>query len=140
MIKILNKRDIELEEAKWNVEKDLLKRKQKIKEERDSIKGKKRKITTSKLLIFFLFLNCTLIEIFTGWATVRSLQLAVITGITPDFSPLLGLIGAVVGEVIGFAIYSLKALRENCRSGITYMVAEKELMNNNNSNGPTAVG
>ena len=40
--------------------------------------------------------------------------------ITPDFSPLITLISAVIGETIGFFIYSSKAAKENCKGGIVY--------------------
>lgn len=87
----------------------------------------KKKIPTTKLLIAFLFLNCTLIEIFTGWVTIQSLALALATGIAPDFSPLLSLVGTIVGEVIGFAVYSLKSVKENTEGGITYLNATKNI-------------
>ena len=82
----------------------------------------KKKMSTSKLLILFLFINCTLIEIFTGWSTVAMLSIAATTGIL-DFSPLVTLIGAVVGEVIGYGIYSAKAAKENTAGGLTYDLA-----------------
>lgn len=82
----------------------------------------KKKVSTSKLLILFLFVNCTIIEIFTGWSTVAMLSIAATTGIL-DFSPLVTLIGAVVGEVIGYGIYSAKAAKENSAGGITYDLA-----------------
>ena len=89
------------------------------------------KIPTSKLLILFLFINCTLIELFTGWTTVQSFKLANELMITPDFTPLVTLIGAVVSEVIGYAIYSLKAMKENTSGGIVY---DSALNNNDNNN------
>lgn len=76
--------------------------------------------STSKLLTFFLFLNCTAIELFTGWVTIQNIEIARQTMTSPDLSPLVTLIGAVVGETIGFAIYSLKAMKENCQGGIVY--------------------
>ena len=72
------------------------------------------------MLILFLFINCTLIEIFTGWVTVKSFSYSLITGNAIDFSPLVTLIGSVIGEVIGFAIYSLKSAKENSEGGIIY--------------------
>lgn len=86
----------------------------------------KKKSSTSKLLIFFLFLNCTIVEAFTGWVTIKSFHLAETMGIPIDFSPLLALIGAVVGEVFGFAIYSLKSAKENSANGIVYEMAMLE--------------
>lgn len=48
-----------------------------------------------------------------------------------DFSPIVTLIGAVVGEVIGFAIYAAKSTKENTEGGIVYqnMMNEFELNN-----------
>jgi len=37
-----------------------------------------------------------------------------------DFTPIVTLIGAVVGEIIGFAIYAAKAAKENTVGGIVY--------------------
>ena len=45
---------------------------------------------------------------------------SLITGNAIDFSPLVTLIGSVIGEVIGFAIYSLKSAKENSEGGIIY--------------------
>jgi len=78
------------------------------------------KLTTSKLLTFLLFLNCTAIEIFTGWVIINNIKIATILMTPPDLSPLIALIGAVVGETIGFAIYCIKAAKENCKGGIIY--------------------
>ena len=114
----LSERDIKYEERRWAREKRLLKRKQRIIKEKEALKPKK--FTTTKLIIFFLFLNCTLIELFTFWATIQSIELAKIAMINPDFTPLITLIGTVVGEVIGFAIYAIKSMRENTSGGIVY--------------------
>ena len=89
------------------------------------------KIPTSKLLILFLFINCTLIELFTGWTTIQSFKLAHELMIAPDFTPLVTLIGAVISEVIGYAVYSLKAMRENTSGGIVY---DSAFNNNDNNN------
>ena len=51
--------------------------------------------------------------------------------ITPDFTPLVTLIGAVISEVIGYAIYSLKAMKENTSGGIVY---DSDIGNNDNNN------
>ena len=58
-----------------------------------------KKISTTKILIAFLFINCTLLELFTGWVTVENLILARDFGTTLDFTPLVTLIGIVLGEV-----------------------------------------
>lgn len=125
-------RELERQEAEWHKEKKLLERSNRLKEEKKAFK-KKKKFTTTKLLISFLFLNCTLIELFTGWVTAKSLTVSYMTGNPIDFSPLVTLIGAVVSEVIGFAVYAIKATKENTANGITYMMAEQEYNNNNPS-------
>ena len=102
---------------KWEKEKVLLETDLKIDEERRQLRIKYRgeaiKATTSKLLIAFLFVSCSAIEIFTGIVTINSFVLAEQLGISPDFTPLITLIGAVVSEVIGFAVYAIKSTKEN---------------------------
>jgi putative Mn2+ efflux pump MntP len=83
-------------------------------------------MSTSKSLIIFLFANCTAIEIFTAGVTLYSLILSKTTLIAPDFTPLTTLISAIVGEVIGYAIYSIKAAQENKQGGIVYEKAMQE--------------
>lgn len=119
---------ISLKESQWQEEKKLLIRENKIKNEKKEFR-KSFKISTSKLLILFLFINCTIIELFTGFVTLKSLDLATLTLISPDFTPLVTLIGAVVSEVIGFAIYSLKSMKENTIGGIIYETAMAERYN-----------
>ena len=114
------RKQVEKEEKRWMLEKPLRERQAAIRNDRAEFKKKKCKISTSKLLIIFLFINCTLIEIFTGWAMVKMLSLAFIAGTMIDFTPLVALIGAVVGEVFGYAIYSLKSTKENTIGGIVY--------------------
>ena len=82
-----------------------------------------KKISTTKILIAFLFINCTLLELFTGWVTVENLILARDFGATLDFTPLVTLIGIVIGEVFGFAVYAAKATKENTSGGIQYETA-----------------
>ena len=114
-------REILLQEKQWEKEKSLQERKYKIKKEKRELKSLYGfKFPTSKLLILFLFINCTLIELFTGWVTIKSIDLATLTMVGPDFTPLVTLIGAVVSEVIGFAIYAIKSAKENTEGGIIY--------------------
>lgn len=124
--------EIRREEIYWNAEKVILERKQKLHEEKREMR-KPKKMSTTKFLIGFLFINCTLVELFTGWATAQSLKISYTTGNPMDFSPLVTLIGAVVTEVMGFAVYAVKATKENTANGITYMMAQQSL-NNNESN------
>lgn len=110
-----------LKERKWEKEKGYLERELTLEQDKKDFKNKfRRKIANSKLLIWFLFINCTIIEIFTGWVTVKEIYLASQGILNPDLSPLLALIGAVVTEVVGFAIYSLKSTKENTTGGIVY--------------------
>lgn len=114
-------REILLQEKQWEKEKSLQERKYKIKKEKRELKSLYGfKLPTSKLLILFLFINCTLIELFTGWVTIKSIDLATLTMVGPDFTPLVTLIGAIVSEVIGFAIYAIKSAKENTEGGIIY--------------------
>ena len=113
----LRRKSAEQMMEKWEKEKVLLETDLKIDEERRQLRIKYRgeaiKATTSKLLIAFLFVSCSAIEIFTGIVTIKSFVLAEQLGISPDFTPLITLIGAVVSEVIGFAIYAVKSTKEN---------------------------
>lgn len=123
--------EIKREEIYWNAEKVILERKQKLREEKREMR-KPKKMSTTKLLVVFLFVNCTIVELFTGWATAQSLKISYMTGNPMDFSPLVTLIGAVVTEVMGFAVYAVKATKENTANGITYMMAQQSLSNNEN--------
>ena len=133
--KKLNERDVALEEAKWKIDKNLIERKQAIMNDKAATYKKTvKKPSTSKLLIMFLFGSCTLIELFTGWVTVQSIILAREAFITPDFTPLVTLIGAVVAEVFGFAVYSLKSTKENTTGGIVFEQAMYHMNNGDNNN------
>lgn len=124
-------RDLIIAERRWQKEKPLREREYKLKEDQRQFKETHRpKISTSKLLIVFLFINCTIIEIFTGYVTLKSLDIATMTFMMPDFTPLVTLIGAVVSEVIGFAIYAIKSAKENTSGGIVYETAMMNLCGN----------
>ena len=105
----------------WKQEKDLLIKEQQMKEEKNEVlkKQEKRKLSTTKRLTFFLFINCTIIEIFTLYVTLKQLNM----GMGVDLTPLQMLITTIVGEVIVFAVYSLKSLKENTKGGIIYQTA-----------------
>ena len=124
-------RDLIIAERRRQKEKPLREREYKLKEDQRQFKETHRpKISTSKLLIIFLFINCTIIEIFTGYVTLKSLDIATMTFMMPDFTPLVTLIGAVVSEVIGFAIYAIKSAKENTSGGIVYETAMMNLCGN----------
>lgn len=121
-------REITIKEHRWQREKEVLERKYKLKQEKREFKKRfLPKISTSKLLIFFLFLNCTIIELFTGFVTLKNLDLTTLTMANPDFTPLVTLIGAVVSEVVGYAVYALKSAKENTAGGITYETAMRQI-------------
>lgn len=121
-------RDITIKEHRWQREKEVLERKYKLKQEKREFKKQfLPKISTSKLLILFLFINCTIIELFTGFVTLKSLDLTTLTMSNPDFTPLVALIGAVVSEVVGYAVYALKSAKENTAGGITYETAMRQI-------------
>lgn len=118
-------------QEQWEEEKKYILKKQKIKSEKKKLLGIKHP-STSKLLTFFLFLNCSLIEIFTGYIVIQNIQVARELMMSPDLTPLTALIGAIVGETIGFAIYSIKAAKENCKGGIVYEQAMKDVQQMSN--------
>ena len=119
---------LEDEEKRWAQEKNLIQRKNKINEEKKKLKDNKTAISTTKLIVAFLFINCTIIEIFTGWVTIKSLEMAAITGQPADLTPLVTLVGAVVSEIIGFAVYAAKSAKENSKGGITYDLAMRNFI------------
>lgn len=127
----LRYREVLAQKEAWDQEKKAIKLQQQIQKEKRKLLNPFAKISFSKWLIFFLFLNCTALEIFTAWVTVQTIALAFATGIVADFTPLVTLIGLVIGEVIGYAIYSLKSMKENTKGGIVY----DSNINNNNSVG-----
>lgn len=100
-----------------------------------------KKLTTTKKLIIFLFGSCILLELFVGYVTIENLRLAEEYNIALDFSPLLSLIGAVVGEVVAYAVYCLKSLKENTVGGVIYestmqkQKQEQESINLDNAKG-----
>lgn len=70
-----------------------------------------------------LFANSAIIEGFACYVILKQLDLAEYTGMMPDLTPLNTLIGTVIGNVIAYGIYSLKAAKENSRGGIIYDLA-----------------
>lgn len=114
---------------RWEREKVILEREQQIEEEQYTLKKRSwnRKLPFGKLLMIFLFINFTLLEIFTGWVTISTFSLAYAIGAMPDFMPLITLLGAIIGETLSFGIYSAKSKAENTAGGIVYETAMKEM-------------
>lgn len=135
---------INIQAKDWDKEKQYLNLQQDMKHEREQIKNKykeqKKKLTTTKFLMFFLFISCSVVELFTIYITIKIINV----GFEIDLTPLTMLITAVVAEVIGFAIYSLKSSKENTKGGIIYETAllkqiqlsknKEEEENNNDDN------
>lgn len=127
-----NKSQLQKQRQLWQLQKQALIQKEQIKKEKREIKEKykqKNKFAFSKFLVFFLFLNCTVVEVITFILTFKTVQLGII-----DFSSLQMLITAIVGEVIGFSIYSLKSLKQNTTGGIVYQTAIREQQKENQYN------
>ena len=90
-------------------------------------------LTMSKKILLILIIDFILIQIFTGAATIMMLIIATSTGII-DFTPLVALIGAVIGEVLTYLIYCLKSMKENSMGGLKYEAAMYGLKQNNSDN------
>lgn len=63
---------------------------------------RRRKFTTTKLLMYLILLNCTIVEGYSMWVMFY----------LKDLSALYALIGAVIGESLSYAIYCAKAYNE----------------------------
>ena len=101
-------------DGEWKLEKQILEKKQQIKKEKAQLLREEKKVTTTKKLVTYLFVCATAIQLFTGYLMIVQIQLlkqGII--ITLDTSPLISLIGAVVGEVMVFAVYAVKSFKEN---------------------------
>lgn len=118
----------EIAPRRWERERVVLESEQEIAEERHILEQRswQRKLPFSKLLMIFLFINFTILEIFTGWVTISSFTLAYAIGVAPDFTPLITLLGAVIGETLSFGIYSAKAKAENTKGGVVFESAMQQ--------------
>ena len=108
--------DLDKMEESWEREKELILRKQALEKEKESLRPKKKKISTTKIILTFLFINCTVVEVYSMWVMYKFM----------DLSALYALITTVVGEVIAFAIYAVKSTKENTVGGIVYEQAKVE--------------
>ena len=138
-MKNLNKRKTQLiaKQKYWEEEKPLLMIEQELKKDKEETKNRykvqKQNLTTTKFLMLFLFISCSIIQIFTLVVTIMSM----IAGVY-DFTALQMLITAVVGEVVAFAVYSIKSLKQNTKGGIIYETAmwnKKEVQFNQEAKG-----
>ena len=71
---------------------------------------KRKRLTTSKLAMWFILLNCTVVEAYSMAAMWHF----------GDLSQLYALIGAVVGQSLTYVSYNIKSCKENSSGGITY--------------------
>lgn len=123
------KKNINFQEKIWLQLKPIKLRENKIEQEKKEIINERRKIklpTWSKILLIFLFINFTALEFFVGWITIQSFNLAYATGTLPDFTPLVTLIGAVIGQTLTYWTYCNKSKAENTEGGIVF----QSMMNN----------
>ena len=123
------KKDLQLEKKRlaqqlkyWQLEKQLILQRQDLQEDikktKNRYKQQRKKLSTSKFLMLFLFISCSAIQFFTIFLTFKGISIGYI-----DFSALQSLIAAVVAQVIGFAVYALKSVKQNTTGGIVYQTA-----------------
>lgn len=121
---------VSFNEKIWAERKSLIERQNVIDAEQKELTEAHKKIkfpSWSKLLLIILFINFTILEIFVGWVTIHSFAIASIIGVMPDFTPLITLLGAVIGETISYGIYSAKSKAENTEGGVVYEKAKWEM-------------
>ena len=134
---------IELSKEKYDIELQRLKlqemewkRKKRLLDKRKALRKSKLeylprlKVSTTKLVMAYIIINCTIVEIYSMWVMVK-LQ---------DISGLYTLITSVIGETIAFLVYAVKSTKENTQGGIIYEKMKLEntpppSSENNNSDG-----
>ena len=124
------KQEVNFQEKLWLQLKPIKIRKNKIEQEKKEIKDKTNQIkfpSWTKMLLTFLFINFTILELFIGYITIQSFNLAFAIGISPDFTPLVTLIGLIAGETISYGVYCAKSKAENTKNGVVYDTAMFEL-------------
>lgn len=129
------KKKTEFNKKVWDIRRPLIETQNQIEEEQKELQITHRKNkfpAWSKVLLIILFTNFTVLEIFIGWVTVKSFSLALSIGMMPDFTPLITLIGAVIGQTLSYGIYSSKSKAENTEGGITYEMARWQMEQNMN--------
>ena len=121
-------KQLDKEEEIWAVERSNIERRNKIKQERKKLKhsGGWSNLTTSKKILIIVFINCIIIEIFTGVIIIKALDIAAADGMTADLSPLVALIPAIGGQVGSLISYNIKSQKENTEGGITYLNAQQQ--------------
>jgi hypothetical protein len=132
------KHDALFSKKMWELSKPYIEIKNNIEKEKDELDlddDQHKKITWGKFLLLFLFINFTILEIFTGWVTIQSFTLAYAIGMMPDFTPLITLLSLVLGETLSYGIYCYKSKAENIKGGIVYDLAMKQYEQFNDDQG-----
>lgn len=88
---------------------------------------KQKNGSTTKKIVGFLIGNFVALQLVVIIFTALNFYLAATHGTEIDYSPLTVILTSVIGEVVAFLIYSVKAGMENRKNGITYETAMKEL-------------
>lgn len=104
-IEIKNSEEYEKNKKDALIRMENRRRKNEIREINEKEKAPKKQFkrtTTTKLLMYFIFTNCFMIEVYSMWVMVK----------LSDLSALYSLIGAVIGESLSFAIYCAKSFNE----------------------------
>lgn len=123
----LRKKRLSKQIKKFNSEIVLLKKRKQFEELKEQY-TKKKKISTSKLVLAVLLTSFFAIQLFTAWATIQALSLAQITGIM-DWTPLVALITSIAGSVVSLLGYYAKSTKENTNGGIVYESAMLQQQN-----------
>lgn len=84
---------------------------------------------TSKLVLWFMLFLLLAIVVFTGYATLHMMTVVTLIGGALDFTPLVALISAIVGQVIITLGYFAKSTKENSEGGVTYLAAQNQMEN-----------
>ena len=97
-----------------------------VKQENRFLSERRKKFTTTKILMYYILINCTAIEIYS----------MVVMYLFQDLSALYSLIGAVIGESVSYAVYCAKSFndtKEECKSRLERDKFEAGLLGENDS-------
>lgn len=114
MFKKLSKADYDKQLKEVQKEKELFDKRKEI----DEVKRSMRRWnppTTTKIIMFFIFANCTIVEIYAMWVMWYLMNL----------DALYALISAVVGESVSFAVYAAKAYNETKQEELIKLERDK---------------
>lgn len=110
MYKTREERAFEAELRRIKAKNRKIKRKRALRAERRKYRLKIKCPTQSKLGMWYIFISCTAVQIYSMAAMWHF----------ADLSPLYALIGATVGEGLTYYAYTAKAKAENTTGGIVY--------------------